>query len=238
MCGIVGYIGNREAQDVLLKSLSRLEYRGYDSAGVAIHDGKSIEIVRTLSDYFSLCTVLELADPSRPVRKGDEILSHLWHKNKFLTIALHGTFDPPKQAYSKERLTALLKEAGCRVVDKLQPGTDLVITGDPKGLAEDVWFKTARSDILVDMIGHRMRLYYRINPAIVHSAVLRDGEIMQIISVGEHQWMFVVPKEAKPGKEQSQIRIIIEVPPEAPPGFYQVIRQREYFPGAIRPVSD
>ena len=39
MCGIIGYIGERKAQDVLLKGLSRLEYRGYDSAGVAILDG-------------------------------------------------------------------------------------------------------------------------------------------------------------------------------------------------------
>jgi glucosamine--fructose-6-phosphate aminotransferase (isomerizing) len=43
MCGIVGYIGNKEAQDVLLKGLSRLEYRGYDSAGVAIVRGTKIE---------------------------------------------------------------------------------------------------------------------------------------------------------------------------------------------------
>ena len=40
MCGIVGYIGFRSAKEVLLKSLKRLEYRGYDSAGVAIVDGK------------------------------------------------------------------------------------------------------------------------------------------------------------------------------------------------------
>jgi glucosamine--fructose-6-phosphate aminotransferase (isomerizing) len=40
MCGIVGYIGERKAQDVLLKGLSRLEYRGYDSAGIAVlNDG-------------------------------------------------------------------------------------------------------------------------------------------------------------------------------------------------------
>ena len=36
MCGIVGYIGTENAQDVLLNGLAHLEYRGYDSAGVAI----------------------------------------------------------------------------------------------------------------------------------------------------------------------------------------------------------
>jgi len=40
MCGIVGYIGFRSAKDVLFKSLKRLEYRGYDSAGIAILNGK------------------------------------------------------------------------------------------------------------------------------------------------------------------------------------------------------
>lgn len=40
MCGIVGYIGNKQAKDVVIKGLKRLEYRGYDSAGVAIVNGK------------------------------------------------------------------------------------------------------------------------------------------------------------------------------------------------------
>lgn len=40
MCGIVGYIGERQASDILIKGLSRLEYRGYDSAGIAISNGK------------------------------------------------------------------------------------------------------------------------------------------------------------------------------------------------------
>ena len=46
MCGIVGYIGERRAQDVLLKGLSRLEYRGYDSAGVAVVNNHKINLVK------------------------------------------------------------------------------------------------------------------------------------------------------------------------------------------------
>src|SRR5690625_2740516 len=40
MCGIIGYIGNKQASDVLIKGLQRMEYRGYDSAGVAMLNGE------------------------------------------------------------------------------------------------------------------------------------------------------------------------------------------------------
>lgn len=46
MCGIVGYLGHRNAISVVLKGLKRLEYRGYDSAGITIHDGNAFEIIK------------------------------------------------------------------------------------------------------------------------------------------------------------------------------------------------
>lgn len=42
MCGIVGYIGRHQATPFLLEGLGKLEYRGYDSAGIAVFDGKKL----------------------------------------------------------------------------------------------------------------------------------------------------------------------------------------------------
>ena len=46
MCGIVGYVGDKEASEFLIDGLRRLEYRGYDSAGIAVFDGEKINITK------------------------------------------------------------------------------------------------------------------------------------------------------------------------------------------------
>src|SRR3954454_91726 len=50
MCGIIGYVGNRACKDLLLHGLQRLEYRGYDSAGLALLEDESLDYVRAVGN--------------------------------------------------------------------------------------------------------------------------------------------------------------------------------------------
>ena len=63
MCGIVGYVGFREAADVLLEGLRRLEYRGYDSAGVAVGAPEGIRVVKRAGKLSALAEALAEEKP-------------------------------------------------------------------------------------------------------------------------------------------------------------------------------
>jgi len=65
MCGIVGYIGHREAYPIVLKGLKRLEYRGYDSAGIALYDGNDIKLSKTKGKVVDLEKRLESEIPTK-----------------------------------------------------------------------------------------------------------------------------------------------------------------------------
>src|SRR5690554_1510303 len=54
MSGIVGYIGKRDAYPILFKGLKHFEFRGYDSAGIAIHNGTDIEFSKTVGKIAKL----------------------------------------------------------------------------------------------------------------------------------------------------------------------------------------
>jgi glutamine---fructose-6-phosphate transaminase (isomerizing) len=54
MCGIIGYVGPKQATPILLDGLRKLEYRGYDSAGLAVHDGRGVQVRRALGKLGNL----------------------------------------------------------------------------------------------------------------------------------------------------------------------------------------
>ena len=62
MCGIVGYIGTQAATDILIAGLERLEYRGYDSAGVATVEEGKINCVKAKGKLFNLRAKVEQED--------------------------------------------------------------------------------------------------------------------------------------------------------------------------------
>jgi glucosamine--fructose-6-phosphate aminotransferase (isomerizing) len=62
MCGIVGYVGKRPAQEILLAGLQKLEYRGYDSAGISVIAADEIESVRAVGNLANLKAAVDAAD--------------------------------------------------------------------------------------------------------------------------------------------------------------------------------
>ncbi len=70
MCGIMGYVGPRPAAPVLLEGLRRLEYRGYDSAGIAVERDGSIEVIKAAGKLDRLAELLDGAAPAGSVGIG------------------------------------------------------------------------------------------------------------------------------------------------------------------------
>ena len=68
MCGIVGYVGKEQAAPILLDGLSKLEYRGYDSAGIAVRDNASaIKIVKMPDMLYLALVVSDIPDGQHTV---------------------------------------------------------------------------------------------------------------------------------------------------------------------------
>lgn len=120
MCGIVGYIGHRDAYPIVIKGLQRLEYRGYDSAGVALFDGNNINLAKTKGkvedlkskseDTISLKGTLGIGH-TRWATHGvpNDVNSHPHYSNSGNLVIIHNgiieNYDSIKQELSKRGYT-------------------------------------------------------------------------------------------------------------------------------------
>jgi glutamine---fructose-6-phosphate transaminase (isomerizing) len=76
MCGIIGYVGPREAQPLLLAGLERLEYRGYDSAGISVLNGDRIDAVRAVGNLGALHEAIQTEREGTAVALADRPREH------------------------------------------------------------------------------------------------------------------------------------------------------------------
>jgi glucosamine--fructose-6-phosphate aminotransferase (isomerizing) len=74
MCGIVAHVGEKDCAPILVDGLRRLEYRGYDSAGIAVHTGRGVETVRAVGKLVHLADALK----KKPLRGGTGIGHTRW----------------------------------------------------------------------------------------------------------------------------------------------------------------
>jgi glucosamine--fructose-6-phosphate aminotransferase (isomerizing) len=70
MCGIVAYLGEKKAQPILIEGLKRLEYRGYDSAGIALLERGKFEVIKTRGRIQELERILPAAQEQQTIGMG------------------------------------------------------------------------------------------------------------------------------------------------------------------------
>ena len=120
MCGIVGYIGHREAYPIIIKGLQRLEYRGYDSAGIVLFDGENTHLSKTKGKVEDLKKKTEISIPTsgklglghtRWATHGvpNDVNSHPHYSNSGDLMMIHNgiieNYDAIKQALIKRGYT-------------------------------------------------------------------------------------------------------------------------------------
>ncbi|HAG03813.1 MAG TPA: glutamine--fructose-6-phosphate transaminase (isomerizing), partial [Lachnospiraceae bacterium] len=185
MCGIVGYIGNRDCTDVLIDALSKLEYRGYDSAGIAVFEKGTIKVEKCKGKLENLTNLMKIEGrPSgncgightRWATHGEpsDINSHP-HGNKRVSIVHNGIIEnyrELKEFLSKEGY-AFESETDTEVVAKL---LDYYYNNDPI----DTIIK-----VLADIEGaYSLGIIFRDFPEHIY-AVRKDSPL--IVGLGEDE---------------------------------------------------
>lgn len=139
MCGIIGYAGGQEASKLLIKGLKKLEYRGYDSAGIALHSPEGITLYKTDEKVGALAAMLPQNTASHlglghtrwATHGAPEPRNAHPHQRGKVTLVHNGIIE------NEQRLRRELKEAGIRFISDTDTELiavlmDQAYTGDPR----------------------------------------------------------------------------------------------------------
>lgn len=185
MCGVVGYVGDRDCAGVLVDALSKLEYRGYDSAGIAVFENGTIQVEKCKGRLSNLVDKMEREGKpeghcgighTRWATHGEpsDINSHP-HGNKRVTVVHNGIIENYKQL--KDFLTnegySFVSETDTETVAKL---LDYYYNGDP--------FETIAKVIAEIKGSYALGIMFRDRPDRIY-AVRKDSPL--IIGVGENE---------------------------------------------------
>lgn len=179
MCGIVGYIGSRDAYPILLKGLQRLEYRGYDSAGIVLYDGENFHLSKTQGKVETLKKKSELlSDNSGKLGLGhtrwathgvpNDINSHPHYSNSGDLVIIHNgiieNYESIKQALTErgyffesdtdtEVLVNLIEEVKKKEGVKLGHAVQIALNQVVGAYAIAVFDRTKPDEIVVAKLG-------------------------------------------------------------------------------------
>ncbi|MBO6532314.1 MAG: glutamine--fructose-6-phosphate transaminase (isomerizing) [Muricauda sp.] len=179
MCGIVGYIGHREAYPIIIKGLQRLEYRGYDSAGISLFDGKDIHLAKTKGKVEDLKNKAESTIPTegklglghtRWATHGvpNDVNSHPHYSNSGDLVIIHNgiieNYESIKQALTKrgytfesdtdtEVLVNLIEEVKKKEGVKLGKAVQIALNQVVGAYAIAVFDKSKPDEIVVAKLG-------------------------------------------------------------------------------------
>ncbi len=179
MCGIVGYIGPKDAYDVVLKGLQRLEYRGYDSAGIALFDNDQLKICKTkgkVSDLDNKCKTEKITSGkigighTRWATHGEpnDINSHPHVSNSGDLVIIHNgiieNYEPLKEELTKrgynfqsetdtEVLVNLIEDVKTKENVKLGKAVQIALNQTVGAYAIAVFDKNKPNEIVVARLG-------------------------------------------------------------------------------------
>ncbi len=209
MCGIVGYVGNKQAAPILLAGLAKLEYRGYDSAGIAVRDGdKEAEVVKTIGRLKNLA---EKTDNGKALAGTCGIGHTRW--------ATHGE---PSQTNAHPHVSGNCTGSGSGKVESLVVGVHNGIVENYQELKAKMerhgyqFYSQTDTEVLIKLVDYYYKKY-KVGPidALAKTIVRVRGSYALAVMFKDHPGKIFVARKDSPmiiGKTDKEVFLASDVP--------------------------